>query len=269
MSHGTADRVDVTVHSTAPREVIAIGIPSFGLTHLFFTARLINLRMPLNRIIRWFFIIGKEVGYARNEIAAKALAVGEDDPSVRCSKLLFLDDDLLFHPELLLKLLSHERPIVSGLYYTKASVPTPLVLHGEYGGTAKSWTPGELIECDGHGMGSCLIDTDVLRRTRDELNIGLDPFGHPNWFETVKDSAIERPGGVKAIYNGTEDWAFLQKARQLGYQPCVDTSAQAFAWHLDAKAMIAYPQRQWDEFIKTGKVTWPTDGTPVVWENAA
>ena len=47
------------------------------------------------------------------------------------------------------------------------------------------------------------------------------------------------------------------------------TSAQAFAWHLDPKKGVAYPQRQYDEFVKTGRVTWPTQNGPVIWENAA
>lgn len=269
MSRGAADNISIATYDTGPREVLAIGIPSFGLTHLFFTARLLNLRMPLNRIVRWFFIIGKEVGHARNEIAFKALDIERQDPSMRCTKLLFLDDDLLFHPDLLLKLDQHQRPIISGLYYTKTSVPTPLILHGEYGGTAHEFRHGDVVPCEGHGMGLCLLDTEVLRRTRDELSLGTDQFGHPNWFETKRDVGIERPDGVRAVYNGTEDWNFLAKARQLGYQPMVDTSAQTFAWHLDAKASIAYPQRQWDEFIRHGTVTWPTTSEPVVWENAA
>lgn len=269
MSRGTADRIDITVHQTAPREVIALGIPSFGMVHLFFAARLYNLRMPMNRIVRHFYIVGKEVGHARNEIVAKALAMEQDDPSVRCSKILFLDDDLLFHPDLLLKLLAVERPIVSGLYYTKTSVPTPLVIREDFGGTAANWTPGELVECAAHGMGLCLIDADVFRRLRDETDLGVDPFGCPNWFQTVKDETILRPDGVPAFYNGTEDVYFLERVRALGYQPVVDTSAQAFAWHLDTRAMVAYPQRQWDEFTKTGKVTWPTVNGPHVWADAA
>ncbi len=267
MSRGAADKIEIAVHNTAPREVIALGIPSFGMVHLFFTARLYNLRMPMNRIVRHFYVVGKEVGHARNEIVAKALALEESDPSVRCTKVLFLDDDLLFHPDALLKLLSHDRPIVSGLYYTKSSVPTPLVLHDEYGGTAKSWTPGDLVECSAHGMGLCLIDADIFRQL--QPSVGLDPFGHPNWFATVRDSAMVKPDGTPAIYNSTEDVFFLKKVRDLGIQPVVDTSPQAFAWHLDTKQMRAYPEKQWTEFLKTGTVTWETASGPVVWADAA
>lgn len=257
------------MHQAGPRPVLAIGVPSFGMVHAFVLARFLNLRMPMNRIVRWFFIVGKEVGHARNEIVAKALAIEQDDPSLRCDRIMFFDDDMLFHPDVILKLDQVNRPIVSGLYYTKTSVPTPLVLHGEYEGTARQWTPGDVIDCEGHGMGLCLIDTDVFRKVRDEQNLPLDPFGLPSWFETKRDEAIVRADGVPAIYNGTEDWAFLAKARACGYQPCVDTSAQAFAWHLDPKTHTAYPPKQWDEYMRTGRITWPTKNGDVVWDNAA
>jgi glycosyltransferase involved in cell wall biosynthesis len=269
MSRGSGDRIDIATYDTGPRPVIALGIPSFGMVHLFFTARLINLRMPMNRIVRHFYIVGKEVGDARNEIVAKALRIEEDDPSLRCSHVFFLDDDVLFHPDALLKLLSHNRPIVSGLYYTKSSVPTPLVLHGDFGGTARSWTPGELVECAGHGMGLTLIDADVFRRMRDEGGFGADPFGNPAWFKTTRDDLRIRPEGVPQVFNQTEDMAFLTRAAALGYQPAVDTSASAFGWHLDTKTMTAYPQKQWAEFLKTGQITWPTETGDVVWSDAA
>ena len=259
-----ADVIDIRVHEAGPREIIALGVPSFGMVHLYFTARLYNLRMPMNRVVRHFYVVGKEVGEARNEIAARALEI--DGPAERVTKLLFLDDDMLFHPDALLKLLSHDRPIVSGLYYTKTSVPQPLVLHGEYGGTGRSWRPGELVECDGHGMGLCLLDADVLRRVRDETpGLGVDRHGFPAWFVTRRDDPVLRPDGVPALHSNTEDWDFLAKCRALGYRPCVDTSPQAFAWHLDTRSMRIYPEKQWHEFSTRGTVTWDTAFGPVVW----
>lgn len=269
MSRGAGDSVDIRTYTTGPRPVIALGIPSFGMVHLYFAARLLNMRFPMNTIVRQFFVVGKEVGDARNEIVARALAIEEEDPSLKCSHVLFLDDDVLFHPDVLNQLLSRQRPIVSGLYYTKTAVPTPLVLHGEYDGTARSWTPGDLVECWGHGMGLTLIQAEVFRRVRDEGNLSVDRYGHPAWFKTTRDEAIVRPDGVPAVLNQTEDMHFLMKARELGYTAAVDTSAPAFGWHLDTRKMIAYPQRQWTEFTTTGRVTWQTDNGPVVWENAA
>lgn len=270
MSRGAADSIDIRTYATSTqRSFIALGIPSFGMVHLFFTARLYNLRMPMNRVVRHFYVVGKEVGLARNEIVARALDVEAHDPSLRCSHVFFMDDDVLCHPEALTKLLTHQRPIVSGLYYAKTQVPTPLVLHGDYDGVARSWTPGDVVECSGHGMGLTLIEADVFRRLRDETDLGLDSGGYPNWFTTTRDQGLVRPDGTQAVMNQTEDIAFLNRARQLGYQPAVDTSAQTFGWHLDTKTMTAYPSKQWQEFTTQGTVTWETANGPVVWSDAA
>lgn len=268
MSRGAADTIDIRTYPSGPRPVIALGIPSFGMVHLFFAARLYNLKMPMHRIVRHFYIVGKEVGQARNEIVARALQIEQDDPSLRCSHVFFLDDDVLCHPEALTKLLAHQLPIVSGLYYAKTQVPTPLVLHGDYGGVARSWTPGDVVPCAGHGMGLTLIDADVFRRLRDETDLGVDAGGHPNWFTTRRDESILRADGVPAVMNQTEDMAFLERAKALGYQPHVDTSAQAFGWHLDTRTMAAFPSKQWAEFTTAGTVTWETAAGPVVWRDA-
>jgi hypothetical protein len=260
----------MSVHATKPREFIAIGIPTFGMVHAFFMARVMNIRMPMNTVIRWIYCVGKEVGDARNEIVAKALASETaSDPPMRCKAVFFLDDDVLVHPDVLLKLLSHQRPIVSGLYYTKTSVPTPLALHDEGEGTARAWRPGELLEVAGHGMGCTLIDAEVFRRVRDCIDLGVDAHGYPRWFRTTRDQGLLRPDGESVTYNQTEDMHFLQEARAIGYQPAVDTSAQTFAWHLDTRRGIFYPQQQFAEWHQHGTITWQTDDGPVVWRHVA
>lgn len=268
MSRGPADTHDISVHSTAPREFIAIGIPSFGMVHLFFMARMLNLRLPMNVTITWIYVVGKEVGEARNEIVAKALAREVADPTQRCKAIFFIDDDVLLHPDCLLKLWAHQRPIVSGLYYAKTSVTTPLALLDEGEGTARSWVPGELLEVAGHGMGCTLIDADVFRRVRD-AGLEVDPHGFPAWFKTIRDAAVLTADGTQGTRNQTEDMFFLSRARELGYQPAVDTSPQTFAWHFDTRRMVGYPAKQWEEWHTTGRITWETDNGPVVWENAA
>lgn len=266
MSRGAADRIEFHTHAQGPRDVIVIGIPTFGMVHVFFMGRVYNLKIPMNRIARQIYCIGKEVGEARNEIVARALEIEQHDPSLRCSHILFLDDDVLFHEAALLKLYSHRRPIVAGLYYTKSVVPTPLVLHGEFGGTATEWTPGDLVECWAHGMGLTLIDADVFRRMKAELPLGEDSHGFPAWFKTTRDETIIRQDGTPAVVNQTEDVYFLRRAADLGYQPAVDTSFETFGWHFDTKNQVAYPQKQWREFCQHGTVTWPSG---VIWGAAA
>jgi hypothetical protein len=116
-------------------------------------------------------------------------------------------------------------------------------------------------------MGICLIDTQVFRRMRDELDLGTDRWGRPNWFRTTRDNAhpILAADGSRRIINETEDMHFLRLARELGYTTAVDTSAQAFGWHLDTKAMTAYPLKQFKEYQEKGTITWETEKGPVTW----
>lgn len=267
MSRGAHDSIEMSVHPSGPRPVTVIGIPSFGMVHMFFVKGYYNLRMPMNTIAKHVYVVGKEVGDARNEIVARALELEAQDPSVRCERVFFIDDDIMLHPDVLLQLLSRQRPIVSGLYYAKTSVPTPLVLHGEFEGTPQTWIPGDLVECYGHGMGICLIAAEVFRRMRDELDLGVDRWGHPRWFQTTRDEAhpILAADGQRRILNETEDMHFLRRARELGYTTAVDTSAQAFGWHLDTKAMTAYPLQQFKEYQEKGTITWQTKHGTVTW----
>ncbi len=269
MSRGAGDGFEIVTHSTAPREFIAMGVPTFGVVNIFWASRAFGmLRHPMNRTLRHFLIVGNEVGLARNDIVARALAVEQQDPTLRCSHVFFLDDDVLAHPDVLLKLLAHERPIVSGLYYAKTSVPQPLVLMEE--GISKSWVPGELVECWAHGMGLTLVQADVFRRLRDETDLGVDAQGNPNWFETKRDAKVlDKNGALTTIHNQTEDVALLRKAAALGYQPAVDTSPQAFAFHWAQYEQRAYPLKQWFQYRETGEITWDTDDGPVTWGQEA
>lgn len=263
MSRGSADTVNIAAYESGPREFIAMGVPSFGQVHLFWVGRHYNMRFPMNKVVRQFYVLGREVGHARNEIVDKAIKA-EDGTGMRCSHIFFLDDDVLVHPDAMVRLFDRGRDIISGLYFAKQSVPTPLVLMDD--GIKKSWKPGEVVECAGHGMGLTLIRTEVFKRIKAECDIGVDDYGHPQWFKTQKDAMITGPDGVVRSYSMTEDMHFLHLARSLGYQPCVDTSPQAFAFHWEQKENRAYPLKQWFEYAETGKVTWETDGEPIVWE---
>jgi hypothetical protein len=268
MSRSAGDTVETIVHETKPRDVIVLGVPTFGQVHVFWASRLFaNLRHPMNRIVRTIIVVGREVGDARNEIVSRALAIEEQDPTLRCSHVFFVDDDVLVHPDALVKLLAHKRPIVSGLYFAKSSVPTPLVLSGEDEGTEFSWTPGDLVECWAHGMGVTLIEADVFRRLRAETDLGQDGKGYPKWFATTRDEAlVVRPDGVPRVHNQTEDVYFLRRAASLGYQPAVDTSPQSFAFHWAQVEQRAYPIKQWFEYQRQGTITWEMpDGQKVVW----
>lgn len=269
MSRGPADRFEMVELESGRREFIAIGVPTRpdALVHMGWAMRVFGfLRHPMNRDVRIYTVKSNDVALARNEIVWRALRVEEESTTARCSHVFFIDDDVLVHPDVLLKLLADARPIVSGLYYAKTSVPQPLVLHGESDGVAQSWTPGDLVECWAHGMGLTLIQAEVFRRLRDETALGTDADGRPQWFATTRDAVVLRSDGVPAMRNQTEDVHFLRRAAALGYVPTVDTSPQAFGFHWAQAEQRAYPLTQWFEYQQTGQITWPdTPAGPVTW----
>jgi hypothetical protein len=197
------------------------------------------------------YVIGKTgpsgIAEARNTIVTGALNRAEE-----VTHVFFVDDDVLFHSDVLLTLLSHNKPMVSGLYYQKSPLPSPLLWEAPHQGAVTDWTPNTLQPCWAHGMGLTLIRTEVFRRMQDELPLGVDDGGNPAWFRARHELIDGIPTQI------SEDVDFLGKARALGYQPLVDTSKAAFGWHYDGTARVGYPTPQWKELCTTGVVTWPT-----------
>jgi len=252
MSRGARDEHIFQTYGTDPREVLVIGVPTFGMVSIYFAARFKDLRMPLNSIVRHIYVTGREIGIARNQIASIALNIeAESGGAFRPSRLLFLDDDLLFSPTALTTLIQRKLPIVSGLYYTKTDPAEPLMFGPSGTGVLEHWQHGDLVPVEACGMGLILIELEVFRALRDETDLGVDAMGYPNWFTTTRDGRSDL-----GVTNETEDVAFCRKARAAGFPVYVDTSDAAFAFHYDAPAQQGYPRRQWKQFVETGGFRW-------------
>src|SRR3990167_9081703 len=113
---------------------------------------------------------------------------------------------------------------VGGLYWTKGTPSMPLI----YGDPKESrkepagmfrvrmdWKPGDVVECNGMGMGFTLFKLDLFKDKR---------FKKP-WFKTVQDHSDKGP----RLY--TQDLYFFEKFRGLGYKCAVDTRVRI--GHLD------------------------------------
>lgn len=172
------------------------------------------------------------VSISRNLIVAAALAHWrrEDaaDPTRDAADdvLWFLDDDLLWQPDALTRLLAHRLPIVSGLYFLREEPHLPVA------GRQVS-APGELPrrtvnlrrigpglqEVDYTGAGCLLIRRDVLEALESQqpwfdYTCGTTRVGVPReerWQPTLSDA-------------WPEDWYFCQKARDAGYHIALDAS---------------------------------------------
>lgn len=138
--------------------------------------------------------------------------------------LFFLDSDIGFNPDDVLKLMSHQVPIVSGAYPMKiiperycVDVVQPEERHGD------------LLKINGNGMGFVLIHRQVF----------LDIAKHyPNLKYVPSNYHSDTPHSPEEMNNSfhffaeqqsengfmSEDKSFFHRAKQVGYNIFLDTS---------------------------------------------
>lgn len=124
----------------------------------------------------------------RNWIAAQAIKKG-------CSHLLLVDDDMIYEPDSLERLLKHDKDIIGATYYTKYENPQLVI---EY----LDEKDGDLFKCKALGGGLLLIKTEVFLKTPQPW------FGY-KWHDN---------GMIKM----SNDWFFCEKAREAGFDIWVD-----------------------------------------------
>lgn len=161
-----------------------------------FTKCLVYMQAPVNTHIQW--CVGTDFANNRNTLAQEALDRGSE-------WLIYLDDDHAFPPDHLMRLLSHDKPIVASLYTARSAPFKPIAY--DWISEEKGWEPidlakyGEkdLVVVDGVGTGGMLIRTEVFHQM---------PFP---WFEKTKI--------------GSEDLEFCRKAKALGFDILLDLGA--------------------------------------------
>lgn len=120
---------------------------------------------------------------------------------------------------------------VGGLYWTKGTPSMPLIYGDPKEGrktpagmfkVRHDWKPGDIVECNGMGMGWTLFKLDLFRDKR---------LKKP-WFQTINDHSKKGP----RLY--TQDLFFFEKFRKLGYRCAVDTRIKL--GHLDFRSGVIY-----------------------------
>lgn len=174
-----------------------IGIVASDLgRYTMFTKCLIHIRAPVNTQIEWG--VGTDFANNRNGLVRQSLDRGSE-------WMFFLDDDHAFPPDHLIRLLSHEQPIVASLYASRASPFNPIAY--DFVSEAEGWTAvelkgrgkDELVAVDGAGTGGMLVRSEVFHA-----------MPYP-WFEKTKI--------------GSEDLEFCRKAKELGFPVLLDLGA--------------------------------------------
>lgn len=145
-----------------------------------------------------------------------------------CDLMLCIDDDSLYHPTYVNKLISCNKDIVSALYFSRRPPCKPIMYTQKEFNTRfrpiTEWEENKLIEVDGVGMGFCLIKRQVIEK------IGPESFNSI----LIKDLLDEDLMNVEDVAPLGGDLAFCQQARRNGFKIWVDTSLRV--GHLGERA---------------------------------
>lgn len=167
-----------------------------------FPVCLSQLHHPPNTGILWRLTSDRIVG--RNGVVKVALEEGSE-------WVLFLDDDHAFPPDILHRLLAHDRPIVGALYLQRQTPFGPIAYdrkdeNGDYHQVdLRTIDPdGGLLEVAACGTGGMLIRSEVFHAIL-EASPGEPVFEHGR---------------------ASEDMIFCDKARELGFPIYIDPSAR-------------------------------------------
>ncbi len=181
---------------------------------------------------------GQSPAKARNIIIQQALLQ-------KCSHILFIDDDVAFKPDSLIKLLAHEVDIVGGLYlmrnYPHQSIMFDIALdNGACAHHFLSDSERGLIKVVATGLGFCLIKTEVFENIPGPYWVTLGELEPDGW---------------------CDDLAFFKRAREAGYSIHIDLDCpvghmcQTIVWpnYIDGKWCVSYDTQG------TAQVTFPSD----------
>jgi hypothetical protein len=141
-----------------------------------------------------------DIAEMRNNIVEEALAA-------KCTHLLMIDTDMLYHPDTIYRLLSHNLPVVGALCYRRKPPFDPLMYKGRPGHyhSMDEWET-DLVEVDATGTGCLMFDMDIFKRMPEP------------WFK-IRQNPDGSPIG--------EDIGFCHDLRSAGYKIYVDTAIPA------------------------------------------
>jgi hypothetical protein len=176
-----------------PSNRVIFGIPTTGQVRFEWAASIWDLIKPTNWQMALCSPMGYDVPTARNFIVKHALDSNYE-------WVFFNDHDVVLPSEMFLTLrhymLKGDVPILSGLYYTKATHSEPLVYREMGEGPYYDWEHGDKFWVAGAGLGCALIHTSLFRAMK------------PPWFinpgSSVSYDVLGTPS-MRVNSGGTED----------------------------------------------------------------
>ena len=191
----------------------------------------------------------------RNECAAQILEQGHDIS-------IWLDTDQTFQEDAIFKLLSHDYPVVSGMYFVKSEPFHPVVFKQAKSDTEfrlfdsiVQYPQDELFYADMIGMGVCRIDREVLEKLSNPyFKYQEHPVG-----SVAKDAAFRIKNRIGDV---SEDVYFWQQVKEAGYRIVVDPTIQC--GHI---ARLVVDQRAYLGYIETQKQAYIAEHGQEKFEN--
>ena len=196
---------------------ITIAFPSKGVCDPAFVSAIRLLEIPADQY-SILYVEGADVAYARNLLAEKAKGVAD--------YIFFIDDDVLPPMNTITKLLTHDKDIVCGLYFSRQEPHFPQIFlknkeNADRYDCVEDYKKDSLLEIDACGAGCMLIKAEVFKKLK------------LPYFQYI-------PKGENNPRKG-EDFYFCEKAKEEGYNIFCDTSI--ICKHIGKKYVVA---EHWD-----------------------
>ena len=131
--------------------------------------------------------------------------------------LLIIEDDVIVPNDLLLKVAEYMEdgtiPVMSGVYYLRASPTRPMIFRGRGTGSYMKWKPGDKVWCDGLPMGCLLIHCSILKYMypKAEPYRAHDGAKLNRLFESPHKITYDVNTGFFGTKQGTQDLAFFER----------------------------------------------------------
>jgi glycosyltransferase involved in cell wall biosynthesis len=197
---------------TTKKIKIMVGIPTASAhLHRKFVQSLMSLRYPQNADVDINICEGFQLPFARNRIIQNAL-------EKNCDYVFFVDADMIFPPDTLLKLFAHNLDFVNCLAFRRIKPHYPCIF--KWNDAEKSYETVQyskgLLEVEATGMPATLIKTEIFTKMKELWPTQPWYYYRDNLFSS--------------------DITFCENARKLGYKIMIDTDLKI--GHLGSETVI-------------------------------
>lgn len=188
-----------------------------------FLPHFLGLKRPPNALT--ITVSGQSPAKSRNIIIEQAIAN-------ECTHIFFMDDDMIIPDTTILKLLEHDKDVVTALYLLRSFPHFPAMFDEAYDNGKCRFTfltpeIGGLVECVNAGLGAVLIKTEVFKNMEQP------------W---VRLGEIEKDGWC-------DDVGFFNRVRAAGYKIFCDTDIRC--GHM--VSLVMWPEKHSNEWFTNYK----------------